>query len=138
MLLKKPFSLPLADTRGSVTAAESARALPNRDCEGAARSLSPQPAGILESVASLEEAARHGDWRGAGELAAGLRQQKLPTDHKELGEYLLHLKEALVTAKISRAHAAASLARFNAAAVRLNAAASFHRVRQEFAGTTDF
>jgi hypothetical protein len=92
----------------------------------------------LESIASFEEAARRGDWKGAGELAAGLRRHELPTDHKELGEYLLHLKEALVTAKISRAHTAASLVKFNAAAVRLNAAASFHRVRQEFAGTADF
>jgi hypothetical protein len=31
-LLKKLFSLPLADARGSVTAAKSALAFPNRDC----------------------------------------------------------------------------------------------------------
>ncbi|HEX4134242.1 MAG TPA: hypothetical protein VHY84_06440 [Bryobacteraceae bacterium] len=43
-LLKKLFSLPLADARGSVTAAESARAFPSRGCEEAAEELFPQPA----------------------------------------------------------------------------------------------
>jgi hypothetical protein len=43
-LLKKIFSLPLADARGSVTASESALAFPNRDCKGVAGSLFQHPA----------------------------------------------------------------------------------------------
>jgi hypothetical protein len=43
-MLKKVFSLPLADARGSVITAESALAFPNRDHEGAARSVFEQPA----------------------------------------------------------------------------------------------
>jgi general secretion pathway protein K len=45
-LLKKLFSLPLADARGSVTsaAAAPARAFPNRGCEGEEEELFPQPA----------------------------------------------------------------------------------------------
>jgi hypothetical protein len=39
-LLKKLFSLPFADVRGSVTAAELAGVFPNRNREGAARSAS--------------------------------------------------------------------------------------------------
>jgi hypothetical protein len=97
----------------------------------------PRLSEILDSVAQLKEAARRGDWKGAGELTAALRHREVPTDHEELGIYLRHLKETLITAKVSRAHTAASLAKFNAAAARLNAAASFHRARQEFAETAD-
>ena len=100
---------------------------------------------ILDLVASLRESARRGDWKSAGELALILRQQTPPADREELGQYLLHLKEALVAAKASRAHTAASLANFNTAAVRLNAAATFNRThtdfsppRQEFGEAADF
>jgi hypothetical protein len=43
--LKKFFSLPLTDARGSVNASESAPAFLNRDCEGAARNLFQKWAG---------------------------------------------------------------------------------------------
>lgn len=99
---------------------------------------------LLDTVASLEESARFGDWTSAGRLATMLPQQNLPTDHEELGEYLRCLQQALVTAKVSRANSAASLARVNAAAGRLNAAARFNNIRsghtparQEFAEAAD-
>ena len=100
---------------------------------------------LLELVAALQDSARRGDWKTADELTASLRQRTPPAGGEELGEYLLRLKEALVTAKASRAHAAASLAALNTAAVRLNAAATFNEVqadsllpRQEFGEATDF
>jgi hypothetical protein len=43
-VLKKLFSLPLADARGSVTPAESEPAFPDRDRKGVARSVFQQPA----------------------------------------------------------------------------------------------
>jgi hypothetical protein len=88
---------------------------------------------ILGLVSCLQESARRGDWKNAGELAAILPQQTLPGNPEELGEYLRCLKQALMVAKASRAHSAASLARCNAAAVRLNAAAHFNRTRLDFA-----
>jgi hypothetical protein len=100
---------------------------------------------ILDLVACLQASARRGDWTSAGELAARLRQQTLPENHEELGEYLLRLKEALIAAKVSRAHTAASLTKCNTAAVRLNAAATFNNTRtesassrQEFGEAADF
>jgi hypothetical protein len=100
---------------------------------------------ILAVVACLRESVRRGDWKSAGELAATLRQPTLPANREDLGEYLLRLKEALIAAKVSRAHAAASLAKFNTAAIRLNAAATFNKTRvdsapsrQEFGEAADF
>ncbi len=84
---------------------------------------------LLEIVASLEQSAQRGDWPGAGRLAALLPQQPLPANCEELGEYLRCLRQALITAKVSRANFAASLARVNAAARRLNAAARFNNIR---------
>jgi hypothetical protein len=86
---------------------------------------------LLESVASLEESAQRGDWNSAGRLAALLPQQPLPANGEELGEYLRCLSHALIAAKASRAHSAASLARINAAAGRLNAAARFNQMRSD-------
>jgi hypothetical protein len=88
---------------------------------------------ILDFVFRLQESARHGDWDNACELAAVLPQQTLPDRQKELGEYLRHLRQALIVAKVSRAHSAATLARCNTAAVRLNAAARFNQTRLGFA-----
>jgi hypothetical protein len=88
---------------------------------------------ILGIVACLQESARRGDWQTAGAMAAILPLQTLPANGEELGEYLRCLKEALITAKVSRAHSAASLAAFNAAAFRLNAAARFNDTRAGFA-----
>jgi hypothetical protein len=99
---------------------------------------------LLETVASLQESARFGDWKSACRLAALLPQQDLPTSREELGEYLRCLKQALIAAKVSRAHSAASLARVNSAAGRLNAAAHFNNIRsgparprQEFGEAAD-
>jgi hypothetical protein len=99
--------------------------------------MASQLSSILDIVASLEESARFGDWNNAGRLAAILSQQTLPTSGEELGEYLRCLKQALIAAKVSRAHSAASLARINAAAGRLNAAARFNNTRQEFGEAAD-
>jgi hypothetical protein len=88
---------------------------------------------LLELVACLQASARRGDWKSAGELANSLRQQTLPGSGEEIGEYLFRLKEALVTAKVSRAHSAASLARINTAAARLKAATDFNNSRADLA-----
>jgi hypothetical protein len=87
---------------------------------------------ILHLVDCLRESARRGDWKSAGELAAILPRQELPENLEELGEYLRCLQRALIVARVSRAHAAASLARLNAVArfneMRLDSAPP----RQEF------
>jgi hypothetical protein len=77
-------------------------------------------------VACLRESARRGDWNGVASLTAALPRQTREVNPKELGEYLHVLKEALSVAKDSRAHAAASL-------VRLNAAARFNHGRTDSA-----
>ena len=59
------------------------------------------------------------------ELALALRDLTPPASAIETGQYLDRLREALVAAKTSRAHTAATL-------VRINAAARFSRSRQEF------
>jgi DTW domain-containing protein YfiP len=87
------------------------------------------------TVADLREAARRGDWNTANVLAVMLSQQRDQEDREALAEYILDLKDALSVARASRAHAAASLA-------RLNAAAGFHRVlpceaRQNIANPPD-
>jgi hypothetical protein len=79
-------------------------------------------------VACLRESARRGDWDSVASLTASLPHQTLPADPEDLGEYLHALKEALSVAKHSRAHAAASRA-------RLNAAARFNLARTDSAGT---
>ena len=76
-------------------------------------------------VADLRESARRGDWKNALDLALALRDLTPPASAIETGEYLDRLRQALVVAKTSRAHTAATL-------VRLNAAARFSRNRQEF------
>jgi hypothetical protein len=100
---------------------------------------------ILHLVDCLRESARRGDWKSAGELAAILPRQDLPDSRDELGEYLTCLRQALIVARVSRAHAAASLARINNTAVRLNAAARFNQTRldgapprQEFGESAEF
>ena len=79
---------------------------------------------VFGIVARLHESARRGDWNGVAALTASLPQQTLPADPEKLGEYLHVLKEALLVARNSRAHAAASLG-------RLNAAARFNRARAD-------
>ncbi len=96
----------------------------------------------LDCLDRLKEAARRGDWTNAAELAASLPQQALPPQmqpsREELGEYLRHLKEALIVAKASRAHAAASLVRLQAAARFNHASRDFAPGRQDFADLADF
>jgi len=86
---------------------------------------------LLEIVASLREAACHGDWTSTGRLAAILPQRTLLTKGEELGEYLRCLQQALIAAKASRAQSAASLARINTTTARLNAAARFNKTRSD-------
>lgn len=88
--------------------------------------MASQLSDLLDLVGCLQESARRGDWKSAGEFAAILRQQEPPAGQQELGEYLRHLKEALIVAKVSRAHAAASL-------VRVNAAAHFNKTQSDSA-----
>jgi hypothetical protein len=87
----------------------------------------------LDIIARLQESARRGDWKSAGELTATLPQRTLPASREELGEYLRRLRQALIVAKVSRAHSAASLARCKTAAARLNAATRFNKTRLDFA-----
>jgi hypothetical protein len=96
------------------------------------------PSDTLEIIAALQESARRGDWDGATELAALFLQQDLPASREELSEYLRLLKAALIVAKTSRAHAAASLVRFNAAAEFNNTRAGLAPPRQEFGEAADF
>jgi hypothetical protein len=88
---------------------------------------------ILHLLDCLRESARRGDWKSAGELVALLPRQEPPDSREELGEYLRCLRQALIVARVSRAHAAASLARINTAVVRLNAAARFNKTRLDIA-----
>jgi hypothetical protein len=92
---------------------------------------------ILILLACLQESARRGDWVNAFDIAVSLPQQKLPAGRNELCEYLRCLKQALIVAKTSRAHAAASLVRLNAAA-RFNTSGDFAPPRQEFGEPADF
>jgi hypothetical protein len=75
---------------------------------------------LSDSLDSLRESARRGDWRNALLLAEHLSGMAPPTDPKELGEHLIRLRETVIVAKASRANTAATL-------VRLRAAASFNR-----------
>jgi len=70
----------------------------------------------IELLAAVEESARRGDWRTAGDLVGKLGQVPVPTGRAELGLYLECLQKAIVAARSSRAHAIASLRRVNAAA----------------------
>jgi hypothetical protein len=89
-------------------------------------------------VDRLRESARRGDWQDAMELAALLPQQALPDSRHELGEYLRGLRAALIAAKASRADAAASLSRLNAAATFNSSAFDPAPERQEFGDSAEF
>jgi hypothetical protein len=78
---------------------------------------------LSDTLDSLRESARRGDWRNALLLAEHLSRMAPPTDPKELGEHLTRLRETVIVAKASRANSAATL-------VRLRAAASFSRAAQ--------
>lgn len=93
---------------------------------------------ILDCVASIKESARRGDWRSAPQLTAILPRALPPASREELGEYLDHLKDALAVAKASRAHAAASQVRLNAAARFNRSRSDFSSGRQNFGDSADF
>jgi hypothetical protein len=100
--------------------------------------MASQLSNTLHLVACFQESARRGDWQSAGELAGILQQQTPPAAYEELREYLQRMKQALIVAKASRAHAAASLVRLNAAARFNNTRMEFADPRQEFGEAADF
>ena len=67
-------------------------------------------------VASLREAAHQGDWKRASQMIAAIAEMPQPADRAGHAEYLMNLREALVTAKASRSHVAVKLRRVRAAA----------------------
>jgi hypothetical protein len=93
---------------------------------------------LFDLVACLQESARRGDWKNAAELTAILPRQTLPASREELGEYLRCLKQALIAAKVSRAHSAASLTRLNAVARFNNTRLDGAQPRQEFGESAEF
>ena len=84
--------------------------------------MASQHSDLFAIIGNLQECARRGDWKNALEAATALRDRTPPARAAETGEYLARLREALIVAKASRAHLAASL-------VRVNAAARFGRAR---------
>ncbi len=88
-------------------------------------------------AACLGELARRGDWDGFAALTASLPRQTREVNPEKLGEYLHALKEALSVARDSRAHAAASLVRLNAAARFNRGRADSSSPRQNFAEAAD-
>jgi hypothetical protein len=100
--------------------------------------MDSQLSNALEIVSRLRESARRGDWKGAADIATTLPRQTLPDKEDEVGEYLRDLKEALTVARVSRAHAAASLVRLKAAARFNHAHCDLPSERQNFGDTADF
>lgn len=86
------------------------------------RQLTSDKSILFGLVADLQESARRGDWKSARETTVLLRKQNLPTGERDLGDYLSRLREALLVARTSRSHTAATLS-------RVNAAAEFNRTR---------
>jgi hypothetical protein len=98
----------------------------------------------LGAVARIEEAARRGDWRTARELADSLAPPSFGVldgstreNTAQLARYLERLKEAVVTAKSSRAQAAASLRRVQAAAAFCHARVAGAGDRQKIAASPE-
>lgn len=84
--------------------------------------MDSQHSELFAIVGNLQECARRGDWKSAFEAATALRDRTPPASAADTGRYLDRLRDALVVAKASRTHLAATL-------VRLNAAARFSRTR---------
>ncbi len=89
-------------------------------------------------VACIRESALHGDWQSAADLTALLPAEAPAASREELHQYLRSLKEALTAAKVSRAHAAASLQRLQAVASFNNARLGFASHRQNSDDSADF
>ena len=84
--------------------------------------MDSQHSELFAIVGTLQECARRGDWKNAFEAASALRDRTPPANTAETGQYLDRLRDALVVAKASRTHLAATL-------VRLNAVARFSRAQ---------
>ena len=94
--------------------------------------MDSQVSDVFGLVAHLQECARRGDWKKSLEAAAALRDRTAPANAAETGQYLDRLEDALVVAKASRAHLAATLVRVNAAARFGRTRAGAEPPRQEF------
>jgi hypothetical protein len=94
---------------------------------------------IVALLSALEESTRRGNWGKAAAMAAELDHLRVPADPEELGRYLGQLRRTLVTARTSRAHAAAFLRRVNAAAgfCRTRRAESESAERQNFVDSAE-
>lgn len=68
------------------------------------------------TAAAIGEAARAGDWGRVASLLETLARSAPPAEPEALAEYLDSLREALIAARISRAHLATRLHRIRAAA----------------------
>jgi len=100
--------------------------------------MASQLSNSLYLIQSFQESARRGDWQSAAEVAGILQQQVPPANYEDAKEYLARTTEALIIAKTSRAHAAASLVRLNAAAGFNNTRADANPCRREFGEAADF
>jgi hypothetical protein len=92
----------------------------------------------LDRVARISESARRGEWQSAADLTALLPPEAPAASRDELHEYLRSLQEALTVAKVSRAHASASLQRLQAVARFNNARQGFVSHRQNSDDSADF
>ncbi len=93
--------------------------------------MASQLSDLFAIVADLRECVRRGDWKNAFEAATALRDRTPPACAIETGRYLDRLRDALVAAKASRTHLAATLVRLNAAA-RFGRSRAIAHPRQEF------
>jgi hypothetical protein len=96
--------------------------------------MDSQLSDALEHLEALEDSIHRNDWASVSRLAALLPREFLAPPRDDIGEYLTALRRTLSMAKVSRAHAVASLA-------RIQAAARFNERRsdgcQNFAGVLD-
>src|SRR5579871_5165009 len=73
------------------------------------KAMDSQHSELFAIVGTLQECARRGDWKNAFEAASALRDRTPPANTAETGQYLDRLRDALVVAKASRTHLAATL-----------------------------
>jgi hypothetical protein len=91
----------------------------------------------LDIVAALRESAQRGDWETASHLVTSLSGRTPPHSKDEISEYLHHLNDALIAARVSRARDCASLARLKAAAKFNDTVADILPARQNFGDSAD-
>ena len=73
------------------------------------RSEVNERAEFYDTLVSVREAARRGDWLDAGRLARRLAVLPPPNDAAQAWEYLERLRQTVIDAKASRAHMLATL-----------------------------